>query len=423
MTLASSSRAAHPAPSRDFNDALQRNGATPAPAGARSARPLSILIVVPTLHAGAADVSVLELVRTLVEAGHRAVVVSRGGRLEADITEAGGLFVYANTASRNPVVILRNAAKLAYLIGAHGCDVVHAHGRAPAWSAFLAARLRRVPFLTTWYKGFREQNRLKHIYNGIMARGDRVIAASEQIAALIHDRYDTPRERISVVGTCIDAEQFDPAAVAPDRIEAVRHGWGVDDDTKVVLVVGRMVRRKGHHVVVQAARRMKEAGIRDFLCVFVGEDEGRTRYSGELWDLVLASGTADVIRISGPVDDLPATYAAAWLVASAALQEEGLGRGMLEAQAMARPVIATELAAGPDVVLTTPADRMTGLRIAPGDDAALAAALTQLLALPEQACRAMGARGRAWVLTRFGGQGAAETMLRLYGEMARRRSN
>ena len=54
-----------------------------------------------------------------------------------------------------------------------------------------------------------------------------------------------------------------------------------------ILITGRILRRKGHHVVVKAVQRLKEMGLKDFLCVFVGEDRGRTRYTGELWDLVL----------------------------------------------------------------------------------------------------------------------------------------
>src|SRR3954452_23127703 len=84
-------------------------------------------------------------------------------------------------------------------LSARGCNVIHAHGRAPGWSAYLAARRTGVPFLTSWYKGFREQNALKRIYNGVMARGDRVIAVNDQIAELINERHGTPWERIAVI--------------------------------------------------------------------------------------------------------------------------------------------------------------------------------------------------------------------------------
>jgi len=72
------------------------------------------------------------------------------------------------------------------------------------------------------------------------------------------------------------------------------------------------------------------------MCVFVGEDQGKSRYSGELWDLVLGTGTTDVIRLAGPSDDLPAALAASTVVVNAAIQPEGLQRAILEAQARAR---------------------------------------------------------------------------------------
>jgi len=381
------------------------------------------LIVVPTLDVGAADVGALGLVRILNQAGHRAIVASQAGRLVADVTAAGGEFVALDLASNNPLRMLRNAATLNRIARERKCDAIHALGRSAAWSAFLAARLRGIPFVTSWYKGFRDQNIFKHLYNGIMARGDRVVAVSEQIAQLINDRYGLPWERIAVVPSSVDFERFDPAAVIPERVEAIRHVWGIKHDTKVILIVGRIVRRKGHHVVVKTAKRLKEMGLKDFLCVFVGEDRGRTHYTGELWDLVLSTGTMDVIRMAAPVSDMPAAYAAASVVVSAAVQPEGLQRSILEAQAMARPVVVSDLGAGPDIVLTPPAvpeSRITGLRYPAGDDAALTATLLRLFSLPEPARRAMGARGRDWVLGHFDTPVVAQQTLRLYNEITGR---
>ncbi len=384
---------------------------------------ITVLIAVPTLDAGAADVGAVGLVRILSAAGHRAIVASHAGRLVADITAAGGEFVPLDVASNNPLRMLRSAAALNRIARENKCDAIHALGRSAAWSAYLAARMRGIPFITSWYKGFRDQNKFKHLYNGIMARGDRVLAASEQIAQLINDRYAMPWERISVVPSSIDFERFDPADVAYERLDALRHAWGIKRDTKVILIVGRIVRRKGHHVVVKAVKRLKAMGLKDFLCVFVGEDRGRTHYTGELWDLVVATGTMDVIRMAAPVADMPAAYALASVVVSAAVQPEGLQRSILEAQAMARPVIVSDLGAGPDVVLappTVPENRITGLRFYSGEDAALAAALLRLFSLPEPIRRAMGTRGRDWVLGHFNAGAVAEQTLRLYGEVTGR---
>jgi glycosyltransferase involved in cell wall biosynthesis len=405
----------------------------PAPAGEQDVHPddqarahdaraaMAVLIAVPTLDVGAADAGAVELVRILSGAGHRVTVVSRAGRLVADITAAGGEFVPLDVSSNNPIVMLRSALALSRLARERRCNVIHALGRAGAWSAFIAARARGIPFVTSWYKGFREQNFLKRWYNSIMARGDRVIASSEQIAQLINDRYGTAWDKIAVVPCGVDLNRFNPDSVTRERIEAMRTAWGVKRDTKVILITGRILRRKGHHVVVKTVRRLKDMGLKDFLCVFVGEDRGRSRYTGELWDLVLTTGTMDVIRMAAPVSDMPAAYAAASVVVSAAVQPEGVQRAILEAQAMARPVIVSDLGAGPDVVLTAPAvpeSRVAGFRFPAGDDAALAAALLRLFSMPEQNRATIGRRGRDWVLGHFNDEVIAEQTLRLYGEVA-----
>ena len=382
---------------------------------------MAVLIAVPTLDVGAADAGAVELVRILSAAGHRVTVVSRAGRLVADVTAAGGEFVPLDVSSNNPIVMLRSAVALSRLVRERRCNVIHALGRAGAWSAFIAARVRGVPFVTSWYKGFREQNFLKRWYNSIMARGDRVIASSEQIAQLINDRYGTSWDKIAVVPCGVDLDRFNPDGVTRERIEAMRTAWGVKRDTKVILITGRILRRKGHHVVVKAVRRLKDMGLKDFLCVFVGEDRGRTRYTGELWDLVLTTGTMDVIRMAAPVADMPAAYAAASVVVSAAVQPEGVQRAILEAQAMARPVIVSDLGAGADVVLTAPAvpeNRVAGFRFPANDDAALAATLLRLFSMPEQNRATIGRRGRDWVLGHFNDEIIAEQTLRVYGEIA-----
>jgi len=388
------------------------------------ARPLTALVVAPTLHAGAADAGALDLVRILTGNGHRAIVVSNGGRLEDDVTAAGAEFIRLDVADFNPIFIARAAFALARIVRARRCDVIHAHGRAAAWAGYVAARMTGVPLITTWYKGYREQNVFKRLYNSAMVRGARVIAVSDQIAELIAERYSLGPDRIAVVPASIDMARFDPAAISADRLDVIRRAWGVAPDTKVILVVGRMLRRKGHHVAVKAVHRLKERGLKDFVCVFVGEDQGRTRYTGELWDLISSSEATDVVRLVGEVDDIPAAYAAATVVVSAAVQPEGLQRAILEAQAMAKPVVVSDLAAGPEVVLAPPAvaeDRMTGLRVPAGDEAALAAALIRLFSLNDAARAAIGTRGRAWVSTQFDPASIARATLELYAEVARPR--
>jgi glycosyltransferase involved in cell wall biosynthesis len=382
---------------------------------------MAVLIAVPTVEAGAADEGAVELARMLGANGHRAVVVSNGGRLEPHLAASGAETLRLDLASRSPLAILHNALVLKRIIAQRRCAIVHALARAPAWSALLAARMAGVPFVTTWYNGFREQNTFKRFYNGVMARGERVIAVNGRIAEAIAASYSRASGRIVVVPSRIDFCALDPALVTPQRVAAVRSGWDIGPDTRAIVVIGRILRRKGHHIVVRAAGRLKDMGLRDFTFVFLGEDPGHSSYAGELWDLVLATGTSDVIRLVGPQDDLPAAYGAATAVVSPVIQLEGSQRSLLEAMAMARPVIASDLAAGPETVQAPPAvaeDRMTGFTFRSGDDQDLAAALIRLLSAPESVRLAIGRRGRDHALARFAAHDAATQMLALYVELA-----
>jgi glycosyltransferase involved in cell wall biosynthesis len=386
---------------------------------------MTVLIAVPMVHCGAADEGAVELARILGTNGHRAVVVSGGGRLERDLAASGAEILRLKLASRSPLAILRNAFALRRIIAERRCTVVHALARAPAWSALLAARMAGIPLVTTWYNSFREQNTFKHFYNGVMARGERVIAANGRIAEVIAARYQGASGRIVVVPpSAIDLGAFDPALLTPQRIAAVRSAWDIGPAVRAIVVIGHIVRRKGHHVVVRAAARLKEMGLRDFTFVFVGEDPGHSSYAGELWDLVLATQTSDVIRLAGPPADVPAAYGAATAVVSPVIQLEGSQRSLLEAMAMARPVIASDLAAGPDIVMAPPfvaADRSTGFTFRSGDEEDLAAALIRLLSVPESVHLAIGRRGRDHALLRFAADDAAAQMLALYLGLSRTR--
>src|SRR5262249_39793561 len=195
-------------------------------------RALTVLIATPTLEAGAADEGAVDLAALLTEAGHRPIVVSRGGRLEPRLAEAGGELIRLDAASRNPVVMARNAASLRTLLRQRRCDVVHAHGRAAAWSALAAARSRRIPFLTTGHKGLRGQNALKRLHNRRMGGRGRGVRPERQIGGPIGARHGISWERIGVIPSAVDGGRFDPLAVTGGRLGAVRRSWGVKGDTK-----------------------------------------------------------------------------------------------------------------------------------------------------------------------------------------------
>jgi glycosyltransferase involved in cell wall biosynthesis len=386
-----------------------------------AATPLTVVQVIPDLESGGAGASVVQIAQALVERGHRAIVVSEGGRMEADIKQAGARFVRLPVASKNPRQILANGGRLAALARDERADLLHAQSRGPAWSCLLAGRLASVPYVATCDNLYREQNPLKRVYNSAIVRGARVIALGERLARLIEDRYHTPREKIAVVDRGVDLTIFDRAAVDAERIASLARSWGINAGERVVLLPGRLSRRKGAHVLVAAAQRLREAGLKNVVCVLAGEEQRGSRYASELWDRVHQSELAEFVRIVGYCDDMPAAYALADIAVSTLLPPGGPQRAMLEAQAIGTPVVVSDAGGREEIAMApplTPEDRATGLLYPAGNAAELAQTLFKVLAMGAPARRDMGTRGRAFVASRFPRQAFTQRVLTVYEEVA-----
>ncbi len=142
----------------------------------------------------------------------------------------------------------------------------------------------------------------------------------------------------------------------------------------------------------------------DAVFIFAGDAQGRSTYSARLAEAIHAAGLAGRVRMVGHVDDMPAAFLAAHTAVVASTEPEAFGRAATEAQAMGTPVIATDIGAPPETVLSlhrAGPEAATGWLVPPADAAQLADAIAAALALtPEQRAR-MGARARAHVAEHF----------------------
>jgi glycosyltransferase involved in cell wall biosynthesis len=369
-----------------------------------------VLQVLPSLVTGGVERGTVEITRAVAAAGGTALVASAGGPMVRAVQRAGGRHLTLPLASKNPLTVWRNAALLADVIRCERVAIVHARSRAPAWSAWLACRRTGAHFVTTWHGTYGEDLPFKRRYNAVMAKGERVIVASRFIADLIMARHGTDPARIRLIPRGVDTVTFDPDAVSGERIARLERMWRLPDGAPVVLLPGRLTRWKGQAVLIDALARM----ARRYACVvLVGSDQGRHRYAESLIRQAGALGVADRLRLAGECDDMPAALMLADVVVHASTEPEAFGRVVIEAQAMGRPVIASDLG-GP---VETVEHGVTGWRVPPGDPAALAVAIEQALALPADARAAMGARARAAVQRGYTVSAMQAATLAVYDEL------
>lgn len=369
-----------------------------------------VLQVLPSLVTGGVERGTVEITRAVAEAGGVALVASAGGRMVTAVERAGGRHITLPLNGKNPLTIWRNAERLAALIRTEGVAIVHARSRAPAWSAWLACRRTGAHFITTYHGTYGEGFPFKRRYNSVMAKGERVIAASHFIAGLIASRHRVDPGRIRVIPRGVDPAVFDPAGVSGERMMRLARAWRLPEESRVVLLPGRLTRWKGQAVLIDAIARLSRP---DVCCVLVGSDQGRRRYSAELIRRAERLGIADRLRLAGECDDMPAALMLADVVVHASIEPEAFGRVVIEAQAMGRPVIASDLG-GP---VETVEQDVTGWRVPPGDAAALAAAIDQILAMAPAARDALGARAREAVLREYTVAAMQDATLAVYGEV------
>jgi glycosyltransferase involved in cell wall biosynthesis len=382
----------------------------------------TILQIIPELDAGGAELSVVEVAAAISRAGGRALVLAEpGGRLAGDVEAAGGEVRPFPAATKNPLRILWNAASLARLSAAEGVHLLHARSRAPAWSALLAAQRARLPFVTTYHGAYNETNAPKRAYNGVMARGDVVIANSLYTARLIVERYDTPPERITVIHRGVDAGTFDPSRVGADRIAALRANWGVGAGEPIILQAARLTRWKGQGVLINAIAKLHTRGaLRNAVLVLAGDAQGRDAYEAELRAQATRLGLEPRVRFAGHVKDMPAAFATAQVAVIGSVEPEAFGRTAIEAAAVACPVIATNIGAPPETVLAQPAvtaQETTGWLVPPNDPEQLAAALAEALTLHPRDRAAMGSRARQHVLANFTTENLQRRTLAVYDRL------
>jgi glycosyltransferase involved in cell wall biosynthesis len=357
-------------------------------------RPPVVLQVLPSLVTGGVERGTIEIAQAVVEAEGVALVASAGGPMVASVQRAGGRHITLPLLARDPITIWRNAARLEALIRAEHVSLVHARSRAPAWSAWLACQRTGTHFVTTYHGVYGEDLPFKRRYNAIMARGEIVIAASHYVAREIRRRHKVDPARIRVIPRGVDPMVFNPDTVSADRIVRMAQTMRAPDGMLTVVMPGRLTAWKGQAVLLQAIARLART---DVCCVLVGSDQGRTKYTRELEKISESLGIADRVRIVGQVEDIPAALMLADVVVHASTEAEAFGRVVIEAQAMGRPVIATNLG-GPS---ETVAHGVTGWLTDPGDVASLARALEEALSMDAEARLVLGRRARASVLNGY----------------------
>lgn len=384
----------------------------PAAADTPSPAPLKqpvILQVLPELRSGGVERGTIDVARAIKKAGGTAIVASEGGTMVSQLTHAGILHIQLPLASKNPLTIRRNAKRLAKIIREHQVDIVHARSRAPAWSAWLATRRGACRFVTTFHGTYGLRGPFKRWYNSIMTRGERVIAISHFIAHHIQSHYSLDPALLRVIHRGVDLKLFNPFAHSPQRMIEITREWRLPEELPLVLFPGRITRWKGQDVFLRALAQLPH---RNFFAVILGDDKGHEHYRAELEALITRLGLEGHVRIARHTNYVSEAYMLSRVVVATSLEPEAFGRVVLEAQAMGKPVIASNHGGPRETVVA----EVTGWLIEPGKEDLLSLFIDHALTLDDPTLQWM-AEQAVMNARQFSLEGMCRQTLAVYSEL------
>ena len=374
----------------------------------------TIMQIIPELSAGGAEQGCIDVAAGLVEAGANAIVVSNGGRRVHELERVGAKHIDLPVHSKNPLTLWRNAQRLKKIIAENRVDLVHARSRAPAWSALKACRDTETPFVTTCHAPYNLGGGAKRFYNSAIAKADKIIAISDHVARYLEREYEVHQSKITLIHRGISLERFHPTAVTPHRMINLTAKWRIPDGANVIILPGRLTRWKGHHVLIDAMAELQQP---DLFCVIIGSDQGRTKYREELEERIASKGLGGQVRIVDHCDDMPAAYMLATIVVSASTDPEGFGRIPVEAQAMGRPIIATDHGGAQETIVRG----QTGWLVPPSNSPALAQAIGEALSLSAKQRSVLATRAMNHIATNFTTEQMVDATLDTYASLLKKK--
>jgi len=300
-------------------------------------RALTVVQLIPRLHAGGAERSTLEIARALVQAGHRSVVISAGGQMVSQLQSEGSEHITLDVASKSLRTLIR-LGTLRKLFRQLKPDIVHARSRLPAWLTWYAINgvTPRPHFITTVH-GLNSPGR----YSAILLRGEKIIAVSQTLRDYVLSHYPwLDASRVKVIPRGIDPSAF-PYGHRPDDAwtKAFFAEFPALAGAPLLTLPGRGTRLKGHHDAIELLADLKRRGIEARLLLLGVIEPGREEYLKELEALIRLRGLTSQVVLTPSRDDVRDIFALSTLVLQLSNKPESFGRTVIEALSLCRPVL------------------------------------------------------------------------------------
>ena len=362
---------------------------------------LKVLQVIPKLGYGGAEIGCYDFAHYLSENDCSSYIVTSGGTLTKYINRKKVKLIRLPVQSKNPILILLNAIILTIIILILNINIVHARSRAPAWSCLIATKITGRKFVTTFHGTYNFNNNIKKFYNSVMVRSNLIIAGSNFIFSHINENYSKylkPEKKFLVIFRGINTDYYDPKKIKEkDEIQLISK-WKIDKEKKVILLPARLTAWKGHEIFLEALNKLKiNEPQKKFIAVILGSDQGRKIYKKRLIRLVEQYRLINDVIFIDNFELMPIAYKISNIVISSSIEPEAFGRVAVEAQAMEKPIIASNIGGSKETII----DEKTGFLYPAGNSDILSQKLSHIFDLNDETLKSMGIEGRKNVIKKF----------------------
>lgn len=370
-----------------------------------------VVQVLPALNQGGVERGTIEIAEALQKAGIKNYVVSAGGKMVPELTRLGVSHITLPVNTKNPILMLVNSYRLEKVFKNMGASLVHVRSRAPAWSVKWATKRMKIPFIATFHGRYGLKPEVfKKPYNRVMTTGKYVIAVSAFIKNHLMKEYNVPDQKIRLIPRGADINRFNMSAISLGVLQDFAKENNIPTDKPIITLVGRLSRIKGHDVLLDALKEMKN---KEVTVLFVGGNP-KAGYDAELKTKIEALSPETTVRVFAcPGDKMPLVYALSDVCVQPTLVPESFGRGIAEAQAMARVIVASNHGGACELI----SNNRTGFLTPVGDSKVLASVLDSVLSMPAVERQAIGLAAQESIRDNFSIQKMCDRTIALYKEI------
>jgi len=228
-----------------------------------------------------------------------------------------------------------------------------------------------------------------------------IIAGSNFIFSHINKNYSkhlTLKKKFLVIFRGINVDYFDPHTTLKAEEDQLLSSWGLTSEKKIILMPGRLTAWKGQEVFIEAINLInKKLGYQSFYAVILGSNQGRDIYTKKIKRLSEQYRLTSQLKFIDHCSNMPLAYKISDLVVSPSIEPEAFGRVVVEAQSMAKTIIASDIGGSNETIV----NNKTGFLFKAGNADSLCRKIVEVLNLDDSTLKSMSNEGRKNVITKF----------------------